>query len=178
MVSDHTFFLVRFELKASNLLGRHSTTWAIPPTIFALIILEIVFHFLPKLAWILLFYACLQCWKTDMCHHDRLSFVEIWVSQTFLFIYLFIYLLPQNCELLHSQVGGIIVVSHQHPASGHTFFLSFCRDPCPHSHTLLLKLSQIFSRFKHTLDCSAFLGLVPLPGPCPWQWTSHTIFKL
>jgi Zn-dependent protease with chaperone function len=92
MVSDHTFFLVRFELKASNLLGRHSTTWAIPPTIFALIILEIVFHFLPKLAWILLFYACLQCWKTDMCHHDRLSFVEIWVSQTFLFIYLFIYL--------------------------------------------------------------------------------------
>jgi hypothetical protein len=32
-----------FEFRSSNLLGRQSTPWVMPPTIFALVILEITF---------------------------------------------------------------------------------------------------------------------------------------
>jgi hypothetical protein len=38
-----------FELRALCLLDRHSTTGAMPPTLFALIIFDIVSHFLSRL---------------------------------------------------------------------------------------------------------------------------------
>jgi hypothetical protein len=37
-----------FEVRASNLLHRHSTIWATAPALFALVILEVRFHFLPR----------------------------------------------------------------------------------------------------------------------------------
>jgi hypothetical protein len=52
-----TFFLfgVEFELRASHLLGRSSTAWAMLPAFFALVILQIWSHFLPRLAWTMIF---------------------------------------------------------------------------------------------------------------------------
>jgi hypothetical protein len=49
--------ILGFELKASPLLGRRSTTWATPTALFALIILETGSHLFPEWAWttILLF---------------------------------------------------------------------------------------------------------------------------
>jgi hypothetical protein len=51
------FVVLKFEHRASFLLGRCSTAWATPPAYFALIILETGSHFWPRPAWtvILLF---------------------------------------------------------------------------------------------------------------------------
>jgi hypothetical protein len=45
-------------------LGRHSTTWATPPALFALVTLELGSCILPRHTWttILLFYASSHCW--------------------------------------------------------------------------------------------------------------------
>jgi hypothetical protein len=53
-----------FELRALCLLGRCSTVRATPTSLFALVILEIVFCFLPRLAWtsIFLSYASHCSW--------------------------------------------------------------------------------------------------------------------
>jgi hypothetical protein len=53
-----------FEFRASHLQGRHSTTWATLLPHFALVILEIGSHFLPRLAWttILLFHTIHHHW--------------------------------------------------------------------------------------------------------------------
>jgi hypothetical protein len=54
-VSFNTFFFFSgstvFELRASHLLGRHSTTWATLPVLFAQVIFQIgTYVFLPRLA--------------------------------------------------------------------------------------------------------------------------------
>jgi hypothetical protein len=66
LVRGQNFILVGlgFELKAIHLPGRPSTPWATPLALFALAVLMIRSHFLPKLDWtvILLFKASLHCW--------------------------------------------------------------------------------------------------------------------
>jgi hypothetical protein len=58
------FFLFLFGSTGVCWLGRHSTTWATPPVLFALVILEIGSRFLPRLAWttVLLFYTSCHGW--------------------------------------------------------------------------------------------------------------------
>jgi hypothetical protein len=43
--------LLGFELRASHLVGSHSTTWAMLPPLFSLVIFDIGSHFLPRLNW-------------------------------------------------------------------------------------------------------------------------------
>jgi hypothetical protein len=69
--SHWTFFflaVLEFELKASCLLGGHSTTRTTPPVLFALVISEIGSRFSPRQAWtvIFLFYASCCSWD-DSC---------------------------------------------------------------------------------------------------------------
>jgi hypothetical protein len=47
--------LLGFELRASWLLGRCSTTWATPPAVFMLITFEMWSHFIPGPAWTAIF---------------------------------------------------------------------------------------------------------------------------
>jgi hypothetical protein len=62
------FSVLGFELRASHSVDTCFTTWAIPPAIFAPVILEIGSCFSPRPAWtvILLFYASLHCFD-DRC---------------------------------------------------------------------------------------------------------------
>jgi hypothetical protein len=68
------------------LLGRHSTTWAIPPILFAMAILEIGSHFF-CLAWSrsqsFYFRLSTLTWMTGMPHHVQLFFCWNGVLQTF-----------------------------------------------------------------------------------------------
>jgi hypothetical protein len=47
--------VVGFKLRASHLLSRHTVTWAMPPALFVLLILETGSHFLSRLALTLIF---------------------------------------------------------------------------------------------------------------------------
>jgi hypothetical protein len=78
--------ILGFEFKALHLQGRCSTTWAIPPDLFALDILEIGSCFLPRSARsvILLFYASLCSWDDSSMAPYRVFFsVEMWSHKHF-----------------------------------------------------------------------------------------------
>jgi hypothetical protein len=56
--------VLRLEFGVLHLVGRHSTTWSIPPALCAVVILEIEYYFLPRPVWIsiLLFYISCHTW--------------------------------------------------------------------------------------------------------------------
>jgi hypothetical protein len=63
--------LLGFE-RASHLLDRCSTVWAIPPALFALVILEVRAHFLPRQTWTtILLFAYHLTWMTGVWHHTQ-----------------------------------------------------------------------------------------------------------
>jgi ABC-type microcin C transport system permease subunit YejE len=61
------------KLRALCLLGSHFTTWAVPPTLFVLVILEIQFHFMPRPAWTEILLSVLPCGAgvTGVHHHTQ-----------------------------------------------------------------------------------------------------------
>jgi hypothetical protein len=80
MENCNCFFLavLRVALRALHLLGRHSTTWTMQPTLCALVIFKIVSCFMPGPVWtvILPYYASWVAGRTDVHHHTQLL-VEI-----------------------------------------------------------------------------------------------------
>jgi hypothetical protein len=75
--------VLEVELRVSHLLGRCSTTSAMPPALFALVISEIGSHFVPRsdCTVILLFMIPGVAGMTGACHHIQ-PLVEM-KSQTF-----------------------------------------------------------------------------------------------
>jgi hypothetical protein len=77
------FFLMilGFELRASCLLGKH---YATPPALCVLVIFEIGFHFMPRLAWTAIFLSVLLCMAGMMgTHHCTQPLVEMESQELF-----------------------------------------------------------------------------------------------
>jgi hypothetical protein len=82
---------VLFELRASFLQGRHSTTWLKPPALCALDILEIWSPFLPRLMWTtVLLYNFHWCWY-DRHRPQNPAFLSLWDGSFLLFYCVGIY---------------------------------------------------------------------------------------
>jgi hypothetical protein len=77
--------VVGFKLRALCLLGRHSTAWATPLALFALIILEIGSCFLPRAAWtmILLFFCVPLSLGWQVCATTKGFFSPRWGTASF-----------------------------------------------------------------------------------------------
>jgi hypothetical protein len=102
-----------FELRASWLPGRHSTTSAMPPALLVLVILELGSCFLSRLAWNLLLSTLFCCW-TDTSY---------WLSRGS-------YKLPAQAGLNQDptsdfQVARITGVSYRCLATGFFLIIDF-----------------------------------------------------
>jgi hypothetical protein len=98
-----------FELRALHLLDRCSTTSGMPPALFALVILETGFHFLPRLTWTSDFMFPAFTGMTDLGHHVQIFPIQMESCKLF----------GPGCPgttILSSQVARIIDVSHWCPA--------------------------------------------------------------
>jgi hypothetical protein len=60
-----SFAIEGFELRTLHLLGQHSTTWAMPPVLFILVIFEIQSYIISRLVWNAILLFVLPC--TDHC---------------------------------------------------------------------------------------------------------------
>jgi hypothetical protein len=113
-----------FELRASYLLGRCSNAWVIPWDLFALIILEIWSHFLPRLCWIMIMLRFLRFTRMPGAHHCAPPFsIVMGYHKPFLFCLVW----PGTSVLLISAYYGarIIDVIHRHLGQRLIFF-QFC----------------------------------------------------
>jgi hypothetical protein len=121
------FLVLGFELRPLHLHDRHSITWATPAALFALIILESGFYFLPRPVWtvILLFCASCHSWNGSTCHHTQIFPLRQGHANFFCLGW------PQLPILLISRLQCNWNNKHEPPAPS---FFSFLKSPRARHH--------------------------------------------
>jgi hypothetical protein len=148
------------DVRVSDLLSRHSTTWATHPAVFSLVTLEIGSCFLLRLSWTVtfLFYASCHSW-------DDRSVPLFWA------------LLPlrwsfRNISLLAGTVIVLISTRIRAWASNSWLLYSFLANFYFSSDvSLLYSLLHIVARFGYVLEFPTLLSRVShLPLIWVWNW--------